>query len=164
MRIPGRPLAQSFATDDRGVALVEMTLIVPFMLVLAAGVFEFSNLLHTRLLIEAGVEDAARYIARCSDVLATCESRALNLAVTGEVSGGTSRVTGWTTADVQIGPYGTFAAVDEEGNLQYRSSTSDVHVVHVSATYAYTGTGLWAFLGFGAISLTAFHEERLIGW
>ncbi len=55
-----------FRADQAGAALVEMTLIVPLMLTLAAGVFEFSNIIKTKLLLEAGVRDGARYIARCN--------------------------------------------------------------------------------------------------
>jgi Flp pilus assembly protein TadG len=154
---------RAFATDQRGVALVEMALVTPFMLTLSAGVFEFSNILHTRLLIEAGVEDAARYIARCSDPQETCESRAKNIAVNGAVTGGTARVSGWTSDAVTM-TYTPTPAVDVDGNLVYRSNTANVEVVDVSTTYAYPGTGLWSFLGFGTLTLSASHEERIIGW
>jgi hypothetical protein len=55
-------------------------------------------------------------------------------------------------------------AVDADGNLVYRSNTANVEVVDVTATYTYSGTGLWSFLGFGALTLSASHEERIIGW
>jgi Flp pilus assembly protein TadG len=152
------------ARDERGIALVEMTLLTPFLLVLSAGVFEFSNILYTRQLMEAGVEDAARYIARCSDQQATCEERAINIAINGDATGGTARVAGWTAADFATPTYTLTPAVDDEGNLLYRSNTANVEVVHIAATYPYTGTGLWSFLGFGALTLSAAHEERIIGW
>lgn len=163
--MPGRArtLLRHLALDERGVALVEMTLVTPFLLVLSAGVFEFSNILHTRLLIEAGVEDAARYIARCSDPQDTCESRAKNIAINGDATGGSARVQGWAASDVDIA-YTPTAAVDADGNLLYRSNTANVEVVDVSTSYSYTGTGLWSFLGFGALTLSASHQERIIGW
>lgn len=156
-------LLRRLALEERGVALVEMTLVTPFLLVLSAGVFEFSNILHTRLLIEAGVTDAARYIARCSDPQETCESRAKNIAVYGDVTGTELRVAGWSTDDVAMA-YTPTPAVDADGNLVYRSNTANVEVVDVTATYTYSGTGLWSFLGFGALTLSASHEERIIGW
>ncbi|TIP37870.1 MAG: pilus assembly protein, partial [Mesorhizobium sp.] len=56
-----RQILARFRSDENGVALVEMAIVMPFVLLLSAGVFEFSNILNTRLLLEAGVEDAARY-------------------------------------------------------------------------------------------------------
>jgi Flp pilus assembly protein TadG len=156
-------LFSRFAADQRGVALVETALATPFLLLLSSGVFEFSNILHTRLLIEAGVEDAARYIARCSDDTATCETRAINLAVNGDVTGGTARVTGLTTANVSVA-YHLFPTSDENGVAQYRSNAATVEVAEVTATFTYAGTGLWGYLGFGAIDLTFSHEERIMGW
>ena len=149
--------------DEDGAALVEMALITPFMLVLSAGVFEFSNVLHTRLLIEAGVEDAARYIARCSDTWANCSAYGKNLAVNASVTGGTARVSGWTTSQVTVSS-SSFPAMDASGNELYLSSAGAVTVVQVSASYPYVGTGLWTILGFGNLSITASHQERVIGW
>ena len=143
--------------------MVEMALMTPFLLVLSAGVFEFSKVLETRLLIESGVADAARYAARCSDDQTTCDSRAKNLATTGEVSGGNTRVAGWNSSAVTI-VYNATPAVADDGTLNYRSNTTDVLVVHVSTTYDYTGTGLWSVLGLGSLTLAADHEERVIGW
>ncbi|RVC17795.1 pilus assembly protein, partial [Mesorhizobium sp. M7A.F.Ca.AU.001.01.1.1] len=60
-RIIGR-----FQGDESGAALVEAAITIPLVLLLSAGVFEFSNILNTRMLLEAGVEDAGRYMARCS--------------------------------------------------------------------------------------------------
>ncbi|ESX12642.1 pilus assembly protein [Mesorhizobium sp. M1148] len=62
-----RQITRRFRGDENGAALVEVALIVPLMLLLSAGVFELSNILNTRLLLEAGVEDGARYVARCND-------------------------------------------------------------------------------------------------
>jgi len=153
-----------FRADQAGAALVEMTLIVPLMLTLAAGVFEFSNIIKTKLLIEAGVRDGARYIARCNrgSNQATCEAAGTNIAVTG--GSGTARVSGWTTADVTISYTSIAVTTDPDTGLQnYRSAGTAVRTVSVQASYDYAGTGLWAYLGFDALTLTAAHEERVLG-
>jgi hypothetical protein len=148
---------------EDGAVLVELSLVAPFMLLLSAGVFEFSNILHTRLLIEAGVEDAARYVARCNDTWANCIARAGNLAVDGVVSGGSPRVSGWTAADLTFTPL-TFDTTDPDtGSEIYRSGNSVVTIVEVSTSHAYTGTGLWSYLGFGALNITTSHQERVLG-
>jgi Flp pilus assembly protein TadG len=165
---------REFRRADSGAVLVEMTLVVPFLITLSAGVFEFSNAMHTRLLLEAGVEDAARYIARCyhsEAVKAGCETAAENLAVWGTVSvDGTEslRVTScdpaWSTAAV-IPAYEEHDAVDPDtGDRTYLSVGDKVHVVSVSTTCSYVGTGLLAYLGFSPLTLSASHQERVLGW
>ncbi len=48
-----------------------MALITPLMLLLSAGVFEFGNHDPPKLLMEAGLSDAARFAARCNSQLYT---------------------------------------------------------------------------------------------
>ncbi|HTJ57249.1 MAG TPA: TadE/TadG family type IV pilus assembly protein [Devosiaceae bacterium] len=151
--------------DERGAALVEMTLITPFMLLLSAGVFEFSNILQTRLSIEAGIEDAARYLARCSDTWTTCVAHAKNLAVNGVITGGGARISGWTAAQIPDPTLTPYAATNPVTGAQiYLSSTGTVNVVTVSTSHPYSGTGLWGYLGFGTLNITASHQERVLGW
>lgn len=163
----------AFFGEERGAVLVEMTLITPFVLLLSAGVFEFSNILYTRLSLESGVKDAARYMARCSLGWSTCTDNAKNLAVNGAIAGGVARVSGWVTTDVTItsdcsgSPVSAncFATTDPStGGELYRSGSGYVNVVDVSTSYSYAGSGLWGFLGFGTLDLTATHQERVIGW
>lgn len=162
-----------FAQEEKGAVLVELSLVAPFLLLLSAGVFEFSNILHTRLLIEAGVEDAARYLARCPRSSWTdCIISAKNLAVSGTIDGtGDARVANWTSDAVAVSPSvactdtGTlcFATTDDSGTELYRSNSNMVMVVQVSTSFDYVGTGLWSYLGFGALTITASHEERVLG-
>jgi Flp pilus assembly protein TadG len=134
-------------------------------LLLSAGVFEFGNILNTRMLLDAGVRDAARYMARCSSDWNTCSGYATNLAVNGAITGGSARVSGWTTNQVTIVPALSTPAIDlATGTELYLSSTANVVVVKVSTSYPYTGVGLWSYLGFGQLNLTVFHEERVLGW
>lgn len=181
-----RNILKEFGADETGAILVEMTLVTPFVLLLSAGVFEFSNILYTRLLLDAGVSDAARYIARCSNDpsssgWANCVAYAKNIAVTGSPGGGTARVTGWSTADVTVTPCAAPAVTplptgvsttvascaslttDTDPEL-YRSNAYYVYAAEISTSFAYSGTGLWAYLGFGALTLTVSHQERLVGW
>jgi Flp pilus assembly protein TadG len=160
---------RDFAREDGGAALVETSIILPLMITLSAGVYEFSNAIYTRLLLEAGVADGARYLARCIHLAsdeAACETAAENLAVTGSVtSGGTARVSGWTTGNITISYASTPITVDPNSGAQnYRSSSADVDVAQVSTDYNYAGTGLLGVLGFGPLTLSVMHQERVIGW
>ena len=157
-----RALLSDLAADESGVALIEMAIVTPFLLALTAGILEFSNVLYTRLLIETGVTDAARYAARCSDDQTTCGTRAKSIAVTGQISGGTARVAGWATSAVTVTYTSTPAT--SSGTVIYRSNTANVYTVQVSTTFAYKGVGFWTFLGLGARTLGAQHQERVIGW
>lgn len=158
-------IIRRFKRDDQGAALVEMAIATPFVLLLSAGVFEFANILNTRMLLDAGVKDAARYMARCSSDWNTCSGYATNLAVKGAITGGSPRVTGWTTDEVTISKAKSILAIDPAtGTELYLSSTTNVDVVQVSTSYPYAGVGLWSYLGFGQINLTVFHQERVFGW
>ena len=181
-----RSIARSlerFGRDQRGAVLVEMTLVAPLMLFLTAGVFEFGNLIHDKLLVEAGLTDAARFGARCNSQLYTdyaaagfsaidCADIATNIAVYGTasvtvVSGkvtNTPRVNGWEKADVTvtIGATGSCQDAVSGGVTMYRSVTPQVCIVRADGTYAYSGVGMLALLNIGPITLSGFHEERLI--
>ncbi|MBZ9985959.1 pilus assembly protein [Mesorhizobium sp. BH1-1-5] len=171
---------KEFHADRRGSVLVEMTLVAPLMLLLSAGVFEFGNLIHDRLLMQAGLTDAARFGARCNSQLYTdagqsaidCADMATNIAVYGTasvtvVSGkvtNSPRVTGWqkTNVTVTIGASGSCHDAVSGGITQYRSVTPQVCIVRAEGTYPYSGVGMLAFLNIGTITLSGSHEERLI--
>ena len=55
---------RSLWRDSEGTALVEATIVIPVLLVLLFGVFEFSALFWRQQLISTGVRDAARYLSR----------------------------------------------------------------------------------------------------
>jgi Flp pilus assembly protein TadG len=160
-------IVDRFRREERGSMLVEMALITPLMLSLSGGVFEFGNLIQKKLLIEAGLRDAARYVARCRPIDSTaCNTAAQNLAATAIVaSGGTARVAGWTAAAVTIQPkYISTSATDGSGNLLYRSQTANIYTVRVSTSFVYTGVSLLSYMGLGPITLTGSQEQRYIGW
>ncbi|RWK58041.1 MAG: pilus assembly protein [Mesorhizobium sp.] len=162
-----------FRRDHRGTALVETALILPLMVPLTAGVFEFGNLIHKKLLMEAGLSDAARFAARCNSQLYTnaglaainCADIATNIAVFGNAAGtGNARIAGWPKANVTV----TIAAPGSchdavvAGVTQYRSTTSQVCIVRAAGTLDYNDIGMLSLLGIGPITLSGFHEERLI--
>src|SRR5215510_13070188 len=94
---------RSLCCNDEGSALIEGAIIVPFLLVLVLGVFEFSWLIDQQHLISTGIHDAARYIARSAnprDII--IQNDAKRLATTGAIDGDASRVRGWTARDVNI--------------------------------------------------------------
>ncbi|MEI8717239.1 TadE/TadG family type IV pilus assembly protein [Mesorhizobium sp. ISC11] len=160
-----------FRHDQRGAVLVEMTLITPLMLILSAGVFEFGNLIHDKLLMEAGLTDGARFAARCNSQMYTdaglaainCAAIAANIAVYGNPTGtAPARVAGWQTSDVTVTTNNNCKDAVSGGVIQYRSTTAQVCTVRAAGTYPYTGVGMLSFIGIGPITLNGSHDERLI--
>ncbi|MDX8455534.1 pilus assembly protein [Mesorhizobium sp. VK9D] len=167
-------ILRKFGREERGAVLVEMTLITPLMISLSAGVFEFGNLLHEKLLIEAGLNDGARYAARCNQAFnatLNCATYAANIAATGTYNCGgdcsiASRVPGWLPANVTVDLNYLVIPVttDANGFQNYHSSSSTVRVVRLSTSFTYAGVSLLDYLGLGPITFSSAHEERYIGW
>ncbi|TPI41491.1 pilus assembly protein [Mesorhizobium sp. B2-9-1] len=165
MLVALKQIIQRFNSDDEGAALVEMAIVTPFVLLLSAGVFEFGNILNTRMLLDAGVKDAARYMARCSSDWDTCKPLAQKLAANGAIDGTVARVNGWLPEQVEITKTSTQAIDTATGTELYLSSTANVIVAQVSTSYPYPDLGLWSYLGFsGQLALTVSHQERVFGW
>ena len=162
-----------FRRDQRGAVLVEMTLITPLMLFLSAGVFEFGNLIHDKLLMEAGLTDGARFAARCNSQMYTdaglaainCSDIATNIAVFGNAGGtGSPRIKGWLKTNVTVTIAATADCHDAVvlGVTEYRSTTAQVCIVNAAGTLVYSGIGMLSLLNIGPITLNGFHQERLI--
>ena len=162
-----------FWLEQRGTVLVEMALIVPLMVLLSAGVFEFGRFLHDKLLMEAGLSDAARFAARCNSQLYTdagltinCANVAASIAVFGKTSWtatDTPRVDGWRAADVTIDSSTCQNAIDPgTGTVLYLSTTSQVCVVTASTSFHYQDLGMLSLVGLSSITIAGAHQERLI--
>ncbi len=160
---------RSFATvwrDDEGSVLVEATILMPFLVTLMFGLFEFSWYFHKQQLVESGVRDAARYLARtaqdtspptnpCDD--ATSVANAKSIAVNGAVTGGAQRVTGWTAANVTI----TCSGFDNSTATYQGPST--ITIITASTTFVDPALGYFGLLKLTKPNLSATHAERSIG-
>jgi Flp pilus assembly protein TadG len=158
-----------FESDEDGVALLELTIVLPVVMALGFCAIEFGNLIYKDHLLWNGVRDGARYYAGLTydptdtTQTSTNETNAKNIAVTGVTSGGTARVTGWTTDDVTI-DYATVANGPTScGSTQCYRGPDPITMVTVSTTYSYSSLGFMDFLGMGTVNLTASHQERIIG-
>ena len=150
--------------------MVEMAAMLPFLLLLGCGVFEFGAFFYQYQMVQAGIRDAARYLARVSDpttstmpcaaaVLTAKESAAKNIAVTGVTSGGTNRVSWFSTSDVTI----SYLTVANPNNALYRGP-DPITIVQVNTSPNYPGVGFLSFLGLGsALTISLRHQERCIG-
>lgn len=170
---PGRRDWLDLDSDRNGAALLELTIVLPMIMAIGFGAIEFGNLIYKDHLLWNGVRDGARYYAGLpydpTDLTTTTanETKAKNIAVTGvPTSGGTARVTGWTTGQVTV----TYSYITDPKNCGsgasdkcYRGGDT-ITMVTVSTDYPYQSLGFFGFLGFGSTTtLTASHEERIIG-
>ena len=155
---------KSLAGDQRGVALLELAVILPVLLTIGLGAIDFGNLIYQNHLILNGVRDAARYAAgfQTSTPLANIQ----NVAVYGmkDISGAPPpRVTGWTAGNVTVA-YSTIAnGTGSCGAARCFRGGDTITMVTVNASVPYTSLGFMGYLGLGSITLSATHQERLFG-
>jgi hypothetical protein len=152
-----------FRRDTRGAAAIEAGLAFPFLVLFGAGLFEYGSLFYNYQLIQTGVRDGGRYLARVADPLAA-ETAARNLARTGTVDAtGTPRIQWWQPGDIQISYRSVPNPIDPvTGRRTYRGA-DPLTVVRVSTAITYEGLGLLTALGLGPLALNAAHEERHVG-
>lgn len=158
-------------SDRRGATMLELAVVLPVVMMLGMGAIEFGNLIYKDHLLWNGVRDGARYLARLpydstnTTQIAANDAKAKNIAVTGVTSGGTARVATWTTGQVTVA-YTTVANASTcgTGGVQqcYRGASS-ITMVTVSTSFSYQSLGFMGFIGLGSTTLTASHQERLIG-
>ena len=148
----------SFSRDSSGAAAVEMALMLPLLLVLMFGTFEGGHYLWSEHKVVKGVRDGARYAARTSFSNFNCGANTVNAAVetnvkeltrTGQLTGGTAKVRGWTNADVVV----TLACAASTGGL-YTTNVGNDPIVTVTATVTYPS--LFEMFGIGTNSVTLY--------
>jgi len=148
---------------NEGSAFVEGAIVMPVLLTLVLGVFEFSWLFYQQHLISTGIRDAARYIARSSTPNdPTIQMDARNLATTGAFAGGPARVSGWRASDVGIAYDSTDNPAGGNGATRYRGG-SVIQRVTVSTRFTVPSLGFFGFLGVKPPAFTVSHQERVIG-
>jgi Flp pilus assembly protein TadG len=147
--------------SEIGSAMVEFSLLAPFLLSLALGMFEFGRFIYQYQMVVEGLRDAGRYIARLDPTVLANQTSAANLATTGTIDGtGTARVTGWTADDIDF----DVTDVDNDngsGAPLYRGGDT-IQVIEVTTTFNYSDLGFLDVLGLGELSVAASHEQRVI--
>ncbi|MFC3080040.1 TadE/TadG family type IV pilus assembly protein [Phenylobacterium terrae] len=151
-----RRLIRRLIGDRRGVAATEAALLAPVFLAIGFGCADAGGLLLERHRIKVGLALGARMLAR-APVPSAMESTAKNIAVTGRPSGGASRVQGWTTNDLVV----SYRFVANSGGAYVGGA--NIRIVRLETTKDYEGLGLLNFVGVGATTIRAWHEERWTG-
>jgi Flp pilus assembly protein TadG len=152
-----------FFKDRDGAAIVEFALVAPLLVFLICGMAEFANAMRQYHVMEKGVRDAGRYLARvpmtgCA-VNASAATAARNLAVTGRTSGGTALLPNWADANTVVV---SVAECFDNSAATYRGHTQ-MPIIQVQASAPYVDLGLLTIIGVGAINLQATHQQIWIG-
>jgi Flp pilus assembly protein TadG len=134
-----------------------MALVTPLLIVLMFGAFELGNYFLSEHVVVKAVRDGARYASRQGFSSYTCPStidstvvtNVQNVTRTGAVSGGSTRLAGWTsnstvTVSLNCTAIGSYSGI-------YKGM-SNVPVVSVSATVPYSS--LFNSVGISSASLT----------
>ncbi|HEV2557619.1 MAG TPA: TadE/TadG family type IV pilus assembly protein [Microvirga sp.] len=152
----------AFRGNEQGSIAIEAAAVTPFLVLLVAGVVEFGNIMHNQELVQTGVRDAARYLARVATP-ASGETAARNIATTGMVAGGTQRITWWAPSNIEITYRQTPNPVDATTGLRTYRGNDPITTIRVSTTVTYPGLSLLSVLGLDPLQINATHEERHVG-
>ena len=164
-----RRLLRWLLRDRDGSALLEGAVIVPMLLVLVLGVYEFSWFFYQQHLISTGLRDAARYLARISNVCepanpgwAVAVANAERLATTGSPAGGPLRVKGWTNPMVKFHCRAIINTAGLNGVSAYRGGAA-IYLITASTRFANPSLGFFGYLGLQPPAILEAHSERMIG-
>jgi len=159
--------AQRLWRDEQGSALIEGAVVVPMLVALLSGIFEFSWLFYQQHLVAIGLHDAAGYLARSPDpcnlgsrAWKTEQQQAKNLATSGLLGGGAARVRGWKNEMVTIQCKKIDNPIGKNGLSRYRGAS--VYVVTVSTEFTYPSLGVFELLRLRAPVISASYSERAI--
>ena len=156
-----------FAEDSRGTAAVEFGLVLPFMVVLLAGVSDIGRTIWHHHTLQKGVQDAARFLSRLdAPFTATQLTAARNLLLRGSFGGSSPmQYSYWannlsTNLDSQTGlvtPY------DNSAGTFRGPATINVITVTASVDAPSAQFPLLSLFNGGTVEYSARHQVRNIG-
>lgn len=164
-------LLRLLSRDQRGAALAELALVIPFFLLLGFGTLEFGYILYQQSMITKGVQEAARFAARNPAVRAggacpptngqwpSIQGAAKNVATRGNPTSGASIMSNFTPSTLSV----SVACVSSTGLISSNPSSGSIPVVRVTASVTANSAGFLQLLHLNSLQLTASHEEMGVG-
>lgn len=152
----GRRHLLTFLACRSGAAAAEMALILPMLLAIMFGGFEAGAYLWTEHKVIKGVRDGARFAARqsftaynCSQITdATVLGQVQNLTRTGQLSGGTPKVSTWNNNSQVTVTAACQAPVANEYTSSGVYATQADGAIHVTVSSTVAYPSLFGTLGF----------------
>lgn len=152
---------RKLAVCNEGTALTETIVVLPVVMMFSFAVIEFGSFLAAKSRVEAGVRDAARFLARCRDDSTICNvAAARNVAAYGAiVPNGNLRVHGWRDPSGcnLTGPPDPCIAVTPSPFLPVEGAK-----IRVETDFNWDGSALLTALGL-TVPIRTFHEDVYIG-
>lgn len=156
-----RKISSRLTADDRGAALIEMSVVIPVFLAIGLGTLEFGNLFYKYHLMANAVRDAARYGAGlagdvCEDT--TLQTQVAEVALlTGQI-GEVDNIAWTSDATIKVECVINF---DNAGGI-YRGGEV-IHSLKITGTVPYEALGFLGYFDLASPTLTVSHQERVIG-
>lgn len=164
---PGRRGSRTLARNTRGAAAVEFGILLPFMVVLLAGIADVGRSIWQHHTLQKGVRDAARYLSRVDVPLSSADrSAAKNLMLRGSFDTAkplryghwASSVT--TNLDSQTG---LVTAFDNSAGTFRGPDTISIITVTASVAAPSGEFPLLSLFGGGSVNYAARQQVRNIG-
>ena len=102
---------QRFTRDERGLQLVEVTIVIPIFLMMFAATAEFGRYFYEYTTLAKAARGGARYLS--SQMIGAGEGKAANIVVYGNTSGGTPILADLSTSQVKISYAGGAACIPD---------------------------------------------------
>lgn len=162
-RQSGRTLAQ----NSWGTAAVEFGILLPFMVVLLAGIADVGRSIWQHHTLQKGVRDAARYLSRVPTPLTTAQrTAAKNLALRGSFDGSKPFHFGHWSSSVNTNldsETGLITPYDNTAKTFRGPDTINTITVTASVSAPASEFPLLSLFGGGAVQYSARYQVRNIG-
>ncbi len=133
-------LLQRFTRDDRGIQLVEVSIVIPLFLMLFAATAEFGRYYYEYTTLAKAARGGARYLS--ATFKGTGDAAAANIVVYGNTGGsGTPILNGLSTGQVNISYQGGSAAIPETVTVSIQGYTHQP-IFNLGALAKITGLNL----------------------
>lgn len=143
--------------DRSGVAATEFALLLPFLLLLLVGIYEFGMYLAQASSLEKSLRSGAMFAARNALPLSQqTRTQIANIVRTGDPSGeGPVRISGW----------GDDSATLLVTTRTHSANGEDVELVRLEASVPFEPlmSGFMSTLGFSDLRMRAAHEQAHVG-
>lgn len=135
---------KNLARCEHGAAGAEMALVIPLLSILMFGSFELGNYFYSQHVVTKAVRDGARFASRAFPIDVNCATLpggpvdvTRTLTRTGQVSGGTARLAGWTDdLSVTVSPIPNTDAT-LVGSGIYKGRLTNICTIRVTARVRY---------------------------
>ena len=156
---------KNLTRDSRGVAAIEFGILLPFMVLLLAGIADLGRSLWQHHALAKGVRDAARYLSRVDDPSnGTAQDNAKNLALRGSFSSSDPYLFSHWSTSATFSVTTTGSGVYDNSSGTFRGPTTIYRpIVKVIVTPPAGEFPLLSLFGGAITKYSARHQIRHIG-